>query len=140
MDRQQTLGIGQLTIPFAFALLVWLLLPDVGLLARWLQTAPMQWLGMHSYAIYLTHITVQTVLDWPGRTLPEPWKHGVGIVFVVSVCLLSALCYRTIEIPWRERGKRIARRIEAAGAGKSGAGSGTGGGSDGADRSRPQPV
>ncbi len=140
VDRQQTLGIGQLTIPFAFALLVWLLLPDVGLLARWLQTAPMQWLGMHSYAIYLTHITVQTVLDWPGRTLPEPWKHGVGIVFVVSVCLLSALCYRTIEIPWRERGKRIARRIEAAGAGKSGAGSGTGSGSDGVDRSRPQPV
>ena len=112
VNRQDALGSTQLMIPFAFALLVLSLLPDRGLVARLLQTAPMQWLGIHSYAIYLTHITVQTVLDWPGRVVPEPAKHGVVLIFAAAVLALSALCYRFIEVPWRERGKRIAERIE----------------------------
>ncbi len=112
VGRQDQLGAAQLAIPFAFAGLLLTLLPDRGLIARWLQTRPMQWLGLHSYAIYLTHITVFTVLDWPGRVVPEPAKHLVGLLFVAIVLVLSALCYRHIEVPWRERGKRIARRLE----------------------------
>jgi peptidoglycan/LPS O-acetylase OafA/YrhL len=122
VDRQAVLGTWQLAIPFAFATLVWLLLPDEGLVALALQTGPMQWLGLHSYAIYLVHITVQTVLDWPGRVVPEPWKHGVGLLFVALVCVLAALCYRFVEVPWRERGKRIARRIEDWSARRAGQG------------------
>ncbi|MGE0797185.1 MAG: acyltransferase family protein [Lautropia sp.] len=113
VDRQSLLGPLQLLTPFAFALLVWLLLPDRGWVASLLQTAPLQWLGVHSYAIYMVHITVQTVLDWPGRVVPEPWKHGVGLLFVVAVFALAALCYKFVEVPWRERGKRIAARLEA---------------------------
>jgi peptidoglycan/LPS O-acetylase OafA/YrhL len=116
VDGQTDLGAWQLAIPFAFALLVLTLLPDRGIVAALLQTGPMQWLGVHSYAIYLTHITVQTLLDWPGRALPEPAKHLVGLVFVAAVLLLSVLAHRLVEVPWRERGKRIAARL-VAGAG-----------------------
>ena len=91
---------------------VLVLLPDRGVIANLLQTRPMQWLGLHSYAIYLTHASVQTVLDWPGRVVPEPAKHLVGLLFLVLVLVLSALCHRFVEVPWRDRGKRIAARIE----------------------------
>ena len=116
VSRQPLLGTWQLVIPFSFTLLVLFLLPDRGVVAALLQTAPMQWLGQHSYSIYLTHVTVLTVLDWPGRVVPEPAKHLVGLVYVVLVFGLSALTYRYIETPWRERGKGIARRIETGGA------------------------
>ena len=110
---QPRLGAWQLAIPFAFALLVFALLADRGTVAALLQTAPLQWLGVHSYAIYLTHVTVQTVLDWPGRVLPEPAKHLVGLVFIATVLLLSLLAHRFIEVPWRQRGKRLAAALEA---------------------------
>ncbi len=113
VSRQPLLGAWQLAIPFAFALLVLALLADRGMVATILQTAPLQWLGVHSYAIYLTHVTVQTVLDWPGRVLPEPVKHLVGLVFIATVLLLSLLAHRFIEVPWRERGKRLAASLEA---------------------------
>jgi peptidoglycan/LPS O-acetylase OafA/YrhL len=116
VSRQPALGTWQLVIPFSFTLLVLSLLPDSGVLATLLQTAPMQWLGQHSYSIYLTHVTVLTVLDWPGRVVPEPAKHLVGLVYIALVFGLSALTYRYIESPWRERGKGIARRVETAGA------------------------
>jgi peptidoglycan/LPS O-acetylase OafA/YrhL len=113
VDRQHLLGTWQLAIPFAFALLVLLLLPDRGIIAGLLQTRPMQWLGLHSYSIYLTHVTVLTVLDWPGRAVPEPAKHLVGLLYLALVFAVSALTYRYIEAPWRQRGKVLAERIEA---------------------------
>ena len=122
IERQPSLGAWQLAIPFVFALLVLALLPDRGVVAALLQTAPLQWLGVHSYAIYLTHITVQTVLDWPGRVVPEPFKHLVALAFVAAVLLLSRLAHRHVEVPWRERGKRIAARLEAAARSRAGLG------------------
>ena len=113
VDRQHLLGVYQLLIPFSFTLLVLQLLPDRGLVATLLQTRPVQWMGKHSYSIYLCHVTVLTVLDWPGRTIPEPAKHLVGLVFLGAVFGFSALTYRYVEAPWRERGRRIADRIEA---------------------------
>ncbi len=124
--RQPQLGVAQLAIPFVFALLVLVLLSDDGIVARGLQTRPMQWLGLHSYAIYLTHVCVQTVLDWPGRSVPEPAKHLVGVLFLAVVFGLSMLCYRFIEVPWRERGRRIAARIEAGAARATPVGAGIG--------------
>jgi peptidoglycan/LPS O-acetylase OafA/YrhL len=111
--RQDLLGTWQLLIPFAFTLVVVLLLPDRGLVAALLQTRPVQWIGLHSYSIYLVHVTVLTVLDWPGRAVPEPAKHLVGLVYLGLVFGLSALSYRYIEAPWRDRGRRLAERIEA---------------------------
>ena len=113
VDRQHLLGTMQLAIPFVFALLVLLLLPDRGIVAALLQTRPMQWLGLHSYSIYLTHITVLTLVDWPGRAVPEPAKHLVGLLYLALVFGFSVLTYRYIEAPWRQRGKAIADRVEA---------------------------
>ncbi len=113
--RQDVLGTAQLAVPFAFALVVFLLLPDRGLVAELLRTRPMQWLGKHSYSIYLTHVPVLTVLSWPGQAFPEPAKHVVGLIFVAAVFAVSVLTYRYLEKPWRDRGKAISDRIEAGG-------------------------
>ena len=113
--RQDVLGTAQLVIPFAFALLVFLILPDRGLVAALLQTRPMQWLGRHSYSVYLTHVPVLTVLSWPGQAFPEPAKHVIGLIYVAGVFAVSFLTYRYIEKPWRDRGKVISDRIEAGG-------------------------
>ena len=113
VDRQPVLGTAQLAIPFAFALVVLLLVPDRGFVAGLLQTRPMQWLGLHSYSIYLTHVTVLTLLDWLGHAVPEPGKHLVGLFYVAAVFGASMLTYRFIEEPWRQRGRRLADRIEA---------------------------
>jgi peptidoglycan/LPS O-acetylase OafA/YrhL len=113
VDRQHLLGTAQLVIPFAFALLVLLLVPDRGIVARLLHTRPMQWLGLHSYSIYLTHVTVLTVLDWLGRAVPEPAKHLVGLLYLALVFGMSMVTYRFVEAPWRERGKVLAARIES---------------------------
>lgn len=110
---QPMLGNWQLATPSVFALLVLTLLADKGVVGIALSTAPLQWLGRHSYAIYLTHVTVQTLLDWPGGRVPEPWKHLVGLAFVLLIFGASMLCYRYIEVPWRARGKRIAQQFEA---------------------------
>jgi peptidoglycan/LPS O-acetylase OafA/YrhL len=113
VDRQHLLGTAQLVIPFSFALVVLLLLPDRGLVAALLQTRVVQWLGQHSYSIYLLHVTVLTVFDWPGKAVPEPAKHLVGLLYLALIFGLSALTYRYIETPWRRRGKMIGDRIEA---------------------------
>ncbi len=113
VDRQHLLGTAQLAIPFAFALVVLSLVPDRGIVAGLLQTRPMQWLGLHSYSIYLTHVTVLTLVDWLGRAVPEPGKHLVGLFYVAAVFGASMLTYRYIEEPWRQRGRRLADRIEA---------------------------
>jgi len=112
VGRQEALGVAQLAIPSAFALLTLTLLPDRGVVAAALNTRPMQWLGRHSYSIYLVHITVQTLLDWPGRVVPEPAKHLVGLLYLALVFGLAMLTYRYVEVPWRDYGKRIARRFE----------------------------
>ena len=86
------------------------LLPDRGVVAAFLQTRPLQWLGVHSYSIYLVHVTVLTVFDWPGRKFGEPLKYAVVAVFVLAVLLAARCTYRWIEVPWRDRGKRLAGR------------------------------
>ncbi|MDO4904352.1 MAG: acyltransferase [Lautropia sp.] len=95
-------------IPFAFGALVWSVLPDRGGIATLLQSRPLQWLGVHSYSIYLVHVTVLTIFEWPGRRFDEPFKYVILLVFVVAVFIASMISYRWIEVPWRERGRQLA--------------------------------
>lgn len=120
VEQQHLLGTAQLMIPFSFSLLVLLLLSDRGVVALWLQTRAIQWLGRHSYSIYLTHATVLTVVDWPGRSIPGPAKHLVGLLFLGTVLGFSALTYRYIEAPWRDHGKAIADRLLRGGTARHG--------------------
>ena len=110
IDMRADLGAWVYAIPFVFGLWVWSLLPDRGVVAALLQTRPLQWLGVHSYSIYLVHVTVLTFFDWPGRKFGEPLKYAVVAVFVLAVLLAARCTYRWIEVPWRDRGKRLAGR------------------------------
>ena len=110
IDMRADLGAWVYAIPFVFGLWVWSLLPDRGVVAAFLQTRPLQWLGVHSYSIYLVHVTVLTFFDWPGRKFGEPLKYAVVAVFVLAVLLAARCTYRWIEVPWRDRGKRLAGR------------------------------
>lgn len=110
--RKPELGAWVYAIPFAFGLWVWSLLPDRGLVAALLHARPLQWLGVHSYSIYLVHVTVLTFFDWPARKFDGPLKYGVIIAFLLAVFVTSAITYRWIEVPWRERGKRLAERAQ----------------------------
>ena len=112
IGAQPELGAWQLAIPTTFAALVFLLLPDRGLLGRVLLTRPSQWLGQYSYSIYLCHITMMIVFDWPGRAVPEPYKHLVGLAYLGSLFAMAWVTYRYVEVPWRDRGKVIAARVE----------------------------
>ena len=87
IDMRADLGAWVYAIPFVFGLWVWSLLPDRGVVAAFLQTPPLQWLGVHSYSIYLVHVTVLTFFDWPGRKFGEPLKYAVVAVFVLAVLL-----------------------------------------------------
>lgn len=105
------LGAWVYAIPAVFGLWVWSLLPDRGLLAALLQTRGLQWLGVHSYSIYLVHVTVLTCFDWPARRFDEPLKYGVVLVFLLAVFALSAFSYRWIEVPWRRKGRQLAAGV-----------------------------
>jgi peptidoglycan/LPS O-acetylase OafA/YrhL len=80
-----------------------------------LDTAPMQWIGARSYAIYLWH--------WPLLTLPEmkygsvstPWR----VILLLASVGLAALSYRILENPVRHHPWLAARstRSLAVGAG-----------------------
>ncbi|MDO4232984.1 MAG: acyltransferase [Lautropia sp.] len=109
------LGLAVFAIPFAFGALVWTMLPDRGGIAWLLQTRPLQWLGEHSYSIYLVHITVLTFFEWPGRKFAEPLQYGVLLAYVVAVLVASYFSYRWIEVPWRDRGRDRARQVEQGG-------------------------
>lgn len=113
--HKPALGAWVYAIPFLFGLWVWSLLPDRGAVAALLQWRPIQWLGVHSYSIYLVHVTVLTFFDWPARKFDEPIKYVVVLVFIAAVFAVSALSYRFIEVPWRERGRQLAKRLQGKG-------------------------
>ena len=58
-------------------------------------------LGEASYALYMIHWSATSFLrlHWLGEW-HTPWVH---LAFLLATVGLSVLCYRTIEVPWRER-------------------------------------
>jgi peptidoglycan/LPS O-acetylase OafA/YrhL len=73
---------------------------DRGLIRRFLASAPMAWLGLVSYGIYLWHQAwLHQVRTWTGAVLFDtPFWHLAGPALVLTL-VVSALSYRLVERP-----------------------------------------
>ncbi len=123
--------------PFLFAIAVAVFAAERGVLGRTLASPPMRALGRWSYSIYMLHYPLQQVLFWVliqlyatgwlriARTTPPAleisrWAaDGLNAVMLVVVIGASALAYRWVEMPWRERVRAaVARRQSRSGKGR----------------------
>lgn len=87
----------------ATVLLIWAC-GNGSLIAQWLRSAPMIWLGHVSYSIYLTHTFV---LHWL-KEIPDVTLRGW--VALPAVLTISWLTQRFIEAPFIDAGRKLARR------------------------------
>ena len=93
-----------------------------GLPRRVLASAPLAWLGLISYGVYLWHLTVAELiarpsvpqhfpaagLDLAGR-IPNGATPVVLVLTLVAACALAAVSYRFVELPFL-RARRAERR------------------------------
>lgn len=108
------LGVGLLTGPVLFAVLIYLLSFDQGLACRVLVTRPLLWLGKHSYSIYMLHATLLMAFGAVARPLPSAIEPLFVLIYLVMLLLLARWSYRVIEAPWRTRVIQMAQRRERA--------------------------
>ncbi|HEX2570897.1 MAG TPA: acyltransferase [Polyangia bacterium] len=99
--------------PFAFATLVFFLAQDEGPVAHLLKTRPCLYLGKISYSVYLTHFTLLTVFGAIANGKAGRDAAWLTPLYGVSVIAVSDLTYRYIEVPWREKFRRLADRYRA---------------------------
>ena len=86
-----------------------------------LTTASAQLLGRLSYSIYLVHIPILMVANFVAEQLVGITPGGraafspplAAVALLGSIILVSLATHRWIEVPWRERGRRIAGRRAA---------------------------
>lgn len=78
----------------------------------------MAWIGSRSYGIYLIHIPAyqlvrELIFRLQGAGLPSPAGHPVITLLIAAslIVLLSELNYRFIEMPMRNRGVTLIRRL-----------------------------
>jgi peptidoglycan/LPS O-acetylase OafA/YrhL len=73
--------------------------PRSRFVSRWLGCAPLRWIGLRSYGIYLWHWPVYMVTR-PGLDVP---LHGVSLLVLrVSITLIMVeISYRLVETPFR---------------------------------------
>ena len=103
-----------LTLPLLSAAMIALMVRDSGSAARAMLERPVpQWLGRHSYSLYLVHMPLFRWLFEAGADeLPgNAWL----VLSLGALALVSAVTYRLVEAPWRDRGRAIARRAERSG-------------------------
>ena len=77
---------------------------------RFLSTAPMQWVGRRSYAVYLVHPLALTVLEkvLPGALPARPLWAGLGCL--VLTLAVSEAAHRLVEAPFIRLGRRWSGR------------------------------
>ncbi|HEX2053186.1 MAG TPA: acyltransferase [Actinomycetota bacterium] len=78
--------------------------------ARWLETAPLQWLGTRSFSLYLVHepIVVSAAVALGGTpTLPVILAVAVPISLAVA-----EVFYRVVERPSQRLGRLVSQRVE----------------------------
>lgn len=92
-------------------------------MCRLLTTRPAQLLGRLSYSLYMVHTIVLMAADLVAERLAGVNERGhadlsmpiavlATVTTVAVIILLSILTYRWVEVPWRERGRRIAAALE----------------------------
>lgn len=81
----------------------------------------MTWIGSRSYGIYLIHIPAYSLVReltfrLQAASLPNPAGHPIItlIVAIGLIVLLSELNYRFIEMPMRNRGTALVKRLSAS--------------------------
>ncbi|MFP5393636.1 MAG: acyltransferase family protein [Gammaproteobacteria bacterium] len=87
-----------LLVPLLSAIVAYFTMTDpASLLSRLLRTAPVQWVGLRSYSIYLVHWLIFTWMRLVGWT---DFSHPVVLLpALVAVGLLAEVMYRCIELP-----------------------------------------
>ena len=100
-----------LAMPLASAAMIAFMVRDPGSIARRLldRRVP-QWVGRHSYSLYLVHMPLfEASLRFGGRWLtPDQWM----VVALVALAGVSALTYHWIEAPFRDLGRRLGDKTE----------------------------
>jgi peptidoglycan/LPS O-acetylase OafA/YrhL len=124
-----------ITAPICFSIIVWIFAYQQGPISKMLCTRPLQFLGMLSYSIYITHwfvllcikrlvSLIENMFDVHLRVM-QPFKYGVaelyyignpwimdllGLVYVAGLIAFSYICYRLIEDPARHYFNGLSRR------------------------------
>ena len=107
-------GLHDLVLYPLFALLVLGLYGNCGRVGRGFGIAPIYWLGLTSYAIYLLHLDLlaprTALIDWLQAAWPAPWPRIAADAICYIVLLIGAdLAYRWIEVPGRRWLRRLGR-------------------------------
>lgn len=85
----------------AFALVTFVFAYQSGRLAKILSWAPLVVLGEISYAMYLVHMVLMRCLIHNHIAVPMVHSATGMLLFTLFVIAVSAVCYMTIEKPWR---------------------------------------
>jgi hypothetical protein len=102
-----------LWVPLATCALIWAAMLDrTWFASALLRTAPMQWLGLRSYSLYLMH---WPIFIWTRLLGYTDFSNWIILACVLSVVGVSAeLLYRCVEAPSRDWLKKPGRRIQWA--------------------------
>jgi peptidoglycan/LPS O-acetylase OafA/YrhL len=107
-------------VPFWTAplFLLWVLVfaAERGAVSRLLRLAPMVWLGVLSYSIYMTHVFVIGVGRWPFGDVSRQatWQADlIGMTLIAATIAISWLTWRFVEWPAREWSRRRARAVHS---------------------------
>lgn len=98
-------------MPCVFAVLVFGIAADRGVVARCLSVPVMQYLGKISYSIYMCHALVLPYFKAVALSMPLFVADIVYLPYLVCVLVLGHLGYRFIEVPGRELGYRLSMRL-----------------------------
>jgi peptidoglycan/LPS O-acetylase OafA/YrhL len=128
----------ELATPLVFTAAIWVFAHERGSISLLLQSRPARAIGTWSYSIYMVHMLIMIVLF---RALPELASHALhmrkllipgeyegeartllypgsrigadflALIYAAIVLATSALTYRYIEAPWRDRFNRLAERL-----------------------------
>jgi peptidoglycan/LPS O-acetylase OafA/YrhL len=116
LGRREIDAVPMWTAPL-FLLWVLAFAAERGLVSRLLKWAPMVWLGVLSYSIYMTHVFVIVIGRRPFGDLSRQATGQadlIGLALIAATIALSWMTWRFVEWPAREWSRRRARSLHSA--------------------------